>query len=924
MRDNTTGSVRVAGGQLMIDGEAQLLLCSSLFYFRLPPEQWQARLKLVRESGYRAVDVYIPWNFHEVAPGGFDFSGNRDVARFLDLAAAEGLYVMARPGPYICSEVDGGGLPAWLGLDPELRVRQNEPRYLEQAIGWYRKVLPLLAERQHGRGGSIILLQIENELDFFDCLDRPGYMQALANSAATAGITVPVIACAGQGDLSAATGDVPGVVPAANFYPDDASPDIEAEVLAYQRELAARDLPLMVTETNRLHLTLRRELLAGARLIAPYLQSSGWNFGLNPSAGNWGNPGNFMTHSYDFGGYVSADGARRPEYYEGQKLAGVIGALGARLAASVPVLDAPLELVPDFDTSSLRPVLALAGGGYLAGLPNLTDRTGTLQIKTDSGALASVAVPPGQCPLLPVNLPLGEWGVPAALELATAELVSVAPVPGGLELTFTATPGGVLLLAPDGGLDDGALEPEAGQAEIRGGRLVADLSAGSGSVVFDGGSRLVWRTAAEVEGAVPGAAVSDSAGAAADVVLSRVDAVPAELFADVPAVVHAAPPPLEALGVHAGRGRYRAGVPAGCTQLLVDGAADILSLTFQAARSLPEALGTLTPFGAASVVDLPSGNGGELGADVEIWGHSNFDDARLPGLALGSLRGPGTVMAVSRRADVSGLWHVHGAGQWAEPGRALRRFGGWSSTRLGVAIEYRKTIPSGSGQPSYLHFAGLPSPVSVSVGSAAPVTVTPENPYLRLPAGHQPSGLQRSGPQPSETDGWDVAVAFPHNPSHGPGPVTLLSGSLLQDWAVQPLPQDALDGLATRAGTGLAPSGTRSSGPSAGALPIDVPAGAALWLWPDLAELPAGRGYFLKASGSGLMLSAWLDGVRLGRLLLDPPGTNGAPAMRGGDPGVIWLPAPMMKPQARLTLLLESRGTSAGRLESLLCQPAHS
>jgi beta-galactosidase len=897
MESSSGVSVSLDGGRLMIDGEAQLLLCSSLFYFRLPPEQWQDRLKLVRESGYRAVDVYIPWNFHETAPGVFDFSGNRDVARFLDLAAAEGLYVMARPGPYICSEVDGGGLPAWLGLDPELKVRQNEPRYLDQALGWYRTVLPLLAERQHGRGGSIVLLQIENELDFFDCLDRPGYMQSLSGAALAAGITVPVIACAGQGDLSAATGGVPGVVPAANFYPDDSSPDIEAEVLACQQELAARGFPLLVTETNRLHLTLRRELLAGARLIAPYLQSSSWNFGLNPSAGNWGNPGNFMTHSYDFGGYVSADGARRPEFFEGQKLAGVIGALGARLAASVPVLDAPVELLPVFATSSVRPALALAGGGYLAGLPNLSGRTGILQVKTDTGAFASVAVPPGQCPLLPVNLPLGEWGVPATLELATAELVAVARTPDQLELTFTATPDGVLLLAPDGGL-----ETESGQAEFRGGRLVADLSAGSGSVVFDGGARLVWRTAAEV----PGAHADDPA---ADVALSTFATEPAELFADVPAAVHPTAPPLEALGVYAGRGRYRAAVLAGCTQLLVDGAADILSLTFHADASAPEALGTLTPFGAAAVVDLPSGSGGELTADVEIWGHSNFDDALLPALALGALRGPGTVMVISRPVDVSGLWSVHGGGQWADPGRALRRFGGWSSTRLGVGIEYRKTIPAASEGRSYLHFAGLPSPVSVSVGSTAQVTVTPENPYLLLPAGLLPFGA----------DGWDVAVSFPHDPSHGPGPVTLVSGSVLRDWSVQPLPQDALDELAKDAGTGSA----LDAGPG-GAVPLDVPAGAARWLWPDLAAMETGRGYFLAASGSGLILSAWLDGTRLGRLLLDPPESPASPQMRGGDPGVIWLPAPMMKPQARLTLLLESRGTSAGRLESLLCRPAHS
>ena len=898
MESTSGGSVALDGGRLMIDGEAQLLLCSSLFYFRLPPEQWRERLELVRESGYRAVDVYIPWNFHETTPGVYDFSGPRDVARFLDLAAAEGLHVMARPGPYICSEVDGGGLPAWLGLDPELRVRQNEPRYLEQVLGWYRTVLPILADRQHGRGGSIILLQIENELDFFDCLDRPGYMQALSRMAAEAGITVPVIACAGQGDLAAATGGVPGVVPAANFYPDDSSPDIEAEVLAYQRELAVHGIPLLVTETNRPHLTLRRELLAGARLIAPYLQSSGWNFGLNPSTGNWGNPGNFMTHSYDFGGYVSPDGARRPEFFEGRRLAGVVDALGSRLAAALPVLDAPLELVPDFPTSSVRPVMALSGGGYLAGLPNLGGQAGILQLKTDGGASAAVSVPPGHCPLLVAGLPLQDWGLPAVLELATAELVAVTRTLSALELTFARTPDAVLMIA-----SDQSAVIQSGQAEFRDNRLVAELSAGPGGIIFDDGTRLAWTTVADAPETAPEQHMPGPESGAAAVVLSRFAAEAAELFAEAPATEHAEAPPLEALGVYAGRGRYRATVPAGCTRLLIQGAADILSLAFRPAAGEPLCLGTLTPFGAAAVVDLPAGDGGEFRADVEIWGHSNFDDARLPALSLGALRGTGTVMGVVRTTDVSSLWSVHGGGQWAEPGRALRRFGGWSSSRLGVGIGYRKTLTAPAEEENYLHFAGLTSPISVCVGSLVPAVVVPENPYLRLPR---------------ETSAWDIDVTFPHDPSHGPGPVTLLSGVLLQDWSVQALPQERLDALAQAAGTGAVPADGQ------GGVPLEVPAGSACWLSPDLADLERGRGYFLRGSGAGLMISAWLDGVRLGRFMPGLQDDSAAPRMRGGDPGVIWLPAPMMKPQARLNLLLESRGTSAGRLESLLCERAHS
>ncbi|CAM5653953.1 hypothetical protein SALBM311S_02462 [Streptomyces alboniger] len=248
------------------EGGPRVVLCASLFYFRLPREQWRARLEQVRASGYTCVDVYLPWNFHETAPGHWSFEGRRDVAVFLDLAQEVGLYVIARPGPYICSEWDGGALPAWLGLDPDLRVRQHEPRFLAQVTAWFDQVLPLLARRQYPADGPVIMVQLENELDFFDCADRPAYLTDLRDQAIRHGITVPLIACAGQGDIEGATGNVPGVVPACNFYPDDDSPHIEPEVRRYAEVLAERDLPLLITETNRRHRTLRRLLASGASL----------------------------------------------------------------------------------------------------------------------------------------------------------------------------------------------------------------------------------------------------------------------------------------------------------------------------------------------------------------------------------------------------------------------------------------------------------------------------------------------------------------------------------------------------------------------------------------------------------------------------------------------------------------------------------
>ena len=76
---------------LMLDGEEQVVLCASLFYFRIPRELWASRLQQVRASGYRAIDVYVPWNFHELAPGEWDYPGRRGAAAALHLADEAGL-----------------------------------------------------------------------------------------------------------------------------------------------------------------------------------------------------------------------------------------------------------------------------------------------------------------------------------------------------------------------------------------------------------------------------------------------------------------------------------------------------------------------------------------------------------------------------------------------------------------------------------------------------------------------------------------------------------------------------------------------------------------------------------------------------------------------------------------------------------------
>ena len=127
----TSPCVELQSSGIWINGRPLILLTSSLFYFRLPSSEWRSRMRCLRLLGYNAIDVYFPWNYHELEPGLWNFSGERDVRVFLHQAKAEGLWVVARPGPYICSEWDGGALPAYLSVKPDLKLRDNDLDYLE-------------------------------------------------------------------------------------------------------------------------------------------------------------------------------------------------------------------------------------------------------------------------------------------------------------------------------------------------------------------------------------------------------------------------------------------------------------------------------------------------------------------------------------------------------------------------------------------------------------------------------------------------------------------------------------------------------------------------------------------------------------------------------------------------------------------------
>jgi beta-galactosidase GanA len=177
---------------LLLDGKRVFIWSGEFHYWRLPsPGLWRDVLQKMKAEGYDAVSIYFDWAYHSPKPGLYDFTGVRDVDRLLDIAQEVGLYVIARPGPYINAETSAGGFPGWLTTQAG-RARSDAPDYLAASDEWLTHIDAVLARHQYTNGtGPVILYQIENELASTGTSQR-NYMQHLYDKVRADGITVPI------------------------------------------------------------------------------------------------------------------------------------------------------------------------------------------------------------------------------------------------------------------------------------------------------------------------------------------------------------------------------------------------------------------------------------------------------------------------------------------------------------------------------------------------------------------------------------------------------------------------------------------------------------------------------------------------------------------------------------------------------------
>ena len=191
---SSEGTFEVGKNTFLLNGKPFVVKAAEIHYPRIPKEYWEHRIKMCKALGMNTICLYVFWNFHEPEEGRYDFAGQKDIAAFCRLAQENGMYVIVRPGPYVCAEWEMGGLPWWLLKKKDIKLREQDPYYMERVKLFLNEVGKQLADLQISKGGNIIMVQVENEYGAFG-IDKP-YISEIRDMVKQAGFTgVPLFQC---------------------------------------------------------------------------------------------------------------------------------------------------------------------------------------------------------------------------------------------------------------------------------------------------------------------------------------------------------------------------------------------------------------------------------------------------------------------------------------------------------------------------------------------------------------------------------------------------------------------------------------------------------------------------------------------------------------------------------------------------------
>lgn len=193
----------------LLDGKPVQIISGEMHPARIPKEYWRHRIQMAKAMGCNTIAVYVFWNYLETSKGNWDFSSeNRDIAGFIKLCKEVGMWVLLRPGPYVCAEWDFGGLPAYLLQTPNIKLRCMDSNFMSAVTRYVQRLSKEIAPLQCDRGGPILMVQVENEYGSYG--NDKTYLETLRNLWQQNGITVPFYTSDGPTNFMLEAGNIAG------------------------------------------------------------------------------------------------------------------------------------------------------------------------------------------------------------------------------------------------------------------------------------------------------------------------------------------------------------------------------------------------------------------------------------------------------------------------------------------------------------------------------------------------------------------------------------------------------------------------------------------------------------------------------------------------------------------------------------------
>lgn len=344
----------------LLDGKPFLIKAAEMHYTRIPAEYWEHRIQMCKALGMNTICIYAFWNIHEQKEGEFDFKGQNDIAAFCRLAQKHGMYIMLRPGPYVCSEWEMGGLPWWLLKKKDIKLRTNDAYFLERTKLFMNEIGKVLADLQVSRGGNIIMVQVENEYGAY-ATDKE-YIANIRDIVKGAGFTdVPLFQCDWSSTFQ--RNGLDDLVWTINF---GTGANIDAQFKKLQE--ARPNAPLMCSEFwsgwfdhwGRKHETRDAEtMVSGIKdMLDRHISFSLYMTHGGTTFGHWGGANSpaysAMCSSYDYDAPISEAGWATPKYYKLREMM-MQYADSAQVIPDVPAAYPVIE-IPEFELKEVAPL----------------------------------------------------------------------------------------------------------------------------------------------------------------------------------------------------------------------------------------------------------------------------------------------------------------------------------------------------------------------------------------------------------------------------------------------------------------------------------------------------------------------------------------------------------------------------------------